>query len=444
MEGPVALGPARGVVVERGSGRPIPGAWITWRAPPPGLVDSVFASPSLLAAGQGLISDAQGEFELARLADDEAPAWEVHAVAPGYAPGRARAGLGGQVRVELTPAGGLEVRLRTPLPVGSELALRGPDGARWTAPEAGDLRAWVLTRLGAGRWEVWIDGALTGEARVEAGRQAWVEVTPPPQEALAGAVVGLEPEELEGARLELRRSGARRSVALDREGRFADRAPRGRWAAWVIGPLVELPLGPGGDPGEPLTVGEAGPALRLTPPARDAVQVELDDPQAAEGDELALIALADGPARGAVGVVRLRRGARGLTGQARAVRGPQAVLVGGAFVGEVTLPQAGPLALGSRPVTLAVRWRWPEGLGAEERMRGRAALLPRALPETVATRLEAELAVPFQAGPATPTLELGASCPGDYVLRGQSDLGPFQREVRLPLAEELVVDLDQP
>ena len=61
------LRPLRGRVVDAFSGRPIAGAWVAWRLPPPRLVDTLLAQAE---PGDPGVSDAEGRFELARLPDD--------------------------------------------------------------------------------------------------------------------------------------------------------------------------------------------------------------------------------------------------------------------------------------------------------------------------------------------------------------------------------------
>lgn len=432
--------PLRGVtgrVVEAGTGRPIAGAWITWRVPPPELVDQVLADRSLLAAGGGMVSDAAGRFSVDRLPDDEAAAWELHAVAAGHAPGTARAGLAGELEIALVPCGALEVRLRGPLHPVAELALEGP-GPRIAAPaRSDDLLAWRLERLAPGEWTARLDGAELGRARVVAGQLVRLELDPPARVSVRGVVADLSPEELSGAALAFSRPGSRVVVAIDPSGDFAGELPPGRWDVGLIGPTVELPLAAA------IEVRPGLAPLRLSPPPREILDLLLRGAkEVSPGDELALVAL-DGPAALAVLTLEVgpdQGGTPVLRARGQALRGRHALLLDGTLAGELTLPATVPVSLQLAPFTVEVRWRVPSALGEAERLRGRLALLPAELPPAIAERLLAA-ARPFRVGPRSAPAELTVYSPGRYRLAGESDLGPFAREVVLDRPASLLLEL---
>ncbi len=103
------LRPVRGLVVEAGTRRPVAGAWVAWRPPPPRLADEVLAAHArgelegALDEGPGILTDAEGRFEVERLPDDELPHDTVFAVHPALGMGSTPAGLEPEVVIELAP-----------------------------------------------------------------------------------------------------------------------------------------------------------------------------------------------------------------------------------------------------------------------------------------------------------------------------------------------------
>lgn len=408
--GASTLPPARGRVVEAGTGRPIAGAWVTWRAVPPELADRVLEDPAFSEVGEGLITDAEGEFELARLPEDLDPAWTLHAVAPGHAPGTAPARLRGEARIELSPAGALRLSVRGL----DEHALQvvGPGGRLTSAPGQGE---WRLRRLAPGEWTVWVDGAAVGRAAVHAGRDTRLELQAPGRVAVLGRLVGSCPPDT-NVRLVFSREGFRRSGELREDGSFSLMLAPGTWQATWEGDRLRLPLGA-------VEVRPGAPELTLVAPPCLPLELALGPEES-----FAYLHALDGPGRVYCG---RRPGSSALGGLAPA--GRYLVTLGnGDAAGVVSLPHPAPLTLQPRPFALELRWR-ASCLRPGERLFVKYSL-SWVGPDSSRSIFTIEV-------PAEEASQLELRAPGTYLLRVESDLGELRRELTLAGPTTLEVDL---
>lgn len=446
--GAATLRPVRGRVVDAATGQPIAGAWVTWRLPPPALVEQLLPRAQ---AGDPGISDAEGRFTLERLPDDFAAHARVHAVAPGYAYRVEAAPLAEELELALTPAATLELVLDPPPPPGAEtppVQVRLEPFADELAPLTRALPPWGdqlerywLRHLPAGRYRLRVDPQVSGqrahELSLAPGEVRRLRIQRAPRVEASGVLLGPEGalSEAELVFVDLDTATSYR-LQTSPSGTFRGELPLARYRARFVDGLSERALPGEHAPGRDLRLelGERGPPceLRLTrggSPLRSD-QLGLVRLDLAWGGDL--IALA--PAASQPGVF-----------QAEAPAGDYALFEGPCFLAEVTLPPptgSPPLELprGSVELTLLL----PAALRADEVVRGEVALLPVELHSTrrdLAERFFAAAALPFRLSPTRRTLRLPLGEEGVYRLRGESDLGPFRGTYELAPGGRLELDL---
>lgn len=452
VDPPPAIRGVRGLVREAASGRPIAGAWVTWRYPHPQICEEVFASGSLREAGAGeMVTDAEGRFDLQRLPDDEGVASTLFAVARGFGVAALRPGLREEVVFDLERGGTLEVHLRGPERLGHEQSRpattwgTGPVSIEPADEPAGAFNLgefpgqrdgrWIYRapNLARGDYRVRVLGRDVGVTTIEPGATRIVEATHPADLVVTGTLAGREDDDAE---VILRALDwlALHSLEVDGAGGLSGTASEGRFAAALYNAAgSEWPLGE-------VEVRAGGPPLRLeAPPRGDPVEVMLRGAREAvrtlglvaldQGD---LVALTPDPARPDVNVGRARPGRH-------------ALLDGPTLLGLLTLPAGGLLVVDATPFTAAVRFELPRALRPNEVVRGRAALVPEVLAGR--PRLRAEIveswARTLRLSHDAPRLEVELVVPGRYLLVGETDLGPFEAWVDLAPGAERVLELSE-
>jgi hypothetical protein len=446
-EPPVGLRPVSGLVRDARTKAPIQGAWVAWRLPPPRTVEQVFleGTDRLAAPGPSMVTDAEGRFRVERLADDAPRSNVVYAVARGYAYGAARVGLRREVTIDLEPAGALEVELlgqpRDPAPR-LEVAPEWGDPSeearivldalpRWE--EEASARLFRLAFLRPGRYRLALDGVPAGSAEVPAGGTGFALLSRAPLERVAGAAVGPEGPLVErNLLLVAEEGGAEVELRTDGAGRFEGEAPAGRHAAYLVdgSSLRVLEGGVEGGAGEAsLRLGGRGDPVRLT--------VRLDG-RPLEGDDVGLLRMG---AR-LPDLVHLAPEGEGVYSGA-APPGPYGLFRDRLLLAEVRLPEESDAALDLRTRALSVAWLVPDDLEDGERLRGRVALVPLfiAADARLRPRFLDGGTIPFEARRGGPPLTLPVVAPGDYILLGESDLGPFEAPVRVPAGKPFEVRL---
>ncbi|MCA8922417.1 MAG: carboxypeptidase regulatory-like domain-containing protein, partial [Planctomycetes bacterium] len=424
-----------GLVRDAQTQLPIPGAWITWRLPPPAVVEQVLADPGFSDPRFAMISDAAGRFAVERLPDDLPGSFTLFAVAPGYAYRALTVGLARELVVELTPMGTLEVRVRGEDPPRVSLTSREHAAIARELPAWGDdPTAFRIAHLPPGVYGVRLESDPSGsgaEVVVLAGQLTRVELTQPPRERLAGRVAAHGGGPLAGASLAFvhAETFARVEVEVDAAGDFACRLPAGRYAAFVVHGDSERRVGELVEPGRGPLLLEPGPSasdsrLRLTCAggplrSRSLGIARVDAPLTS------LLFLSPDPSEPGVYVCA-------------AEPGRYALFDGVCFWGVVPLPGSPTLDLSPRTLEVEL------GLGdleAGERVRGELALVPLPLLEgrpDLAARLPALFAREFVASRDRARLRVPLGAAGAYVLVGQSDLGPFRERVDLTSGEPVV------
>lgn len=440
----------RGLVRDARTRRPIAGAWITWRVPPPEVCEEVLGRAALVddPAGAGLISDARGRFDVERLPDDEAPSFTLCAVARGYAPATLRPGLREEVVFDLSPAGALDVRVDEPVdlvlePASAEaagpVALAVPRGQRG----ADGPQRWVVRHLAPGPWRALLGGREVAAGHVVEGQTSRLQVSLPPWVEVEGRLSG--EEGLTSVTFSLIEGEPARpagSFTLEDE-RFSGRLRAGRYVVHAHDAQDTARRAPG------LVEVVPGMApLRLeVSPADVLVEVRATIGGVTVRDGLGLVALdlpEDDPAGG--DLIRLAWvGPDGLH-VARAPTGRYALFDGQALVAaEVVVPAGGPLVVHADLAACWVRVLLPPALRDEEVLCVRAALLPEVLARRPALRARflAQDPIERQVSRAAPRFELRVLRPGRYLLVGQSDLGPLEAWVDLSPGGEATVALPE-
>lgn len=431
-----ALRPARGLVRDGVTGRPIANAWLTWRGGPDLYAKRLELPPSLTAT-----TDADGRFELRRPVVGGMLGSLMHAGAEGYGWTVVRPGLQDQVVIDLLPMATLEVRHRLDVRLDGALVFVGPLGSippfglgRWQR-EGGAL-VYEFTRLPAGPVRVELLGRTIASGALEPGERTVLELAADGYVKLTGtieagghAVHGVTlrpvlPDVDPDARVNVMTPLGQFDVGL-LPGRYRARVevytPDGEARiAWLPGTIDVAPS-------------TRSLALRV-PDANEPVEVILP---AESASPVWLVAF--DPAGEAVSLQEVGEGR--FVGAAPAGR---YAVFGDGFLGELTLPAGAPVVLEREVVPLRLRWRVPAELGEREALSVRAALFP----------------APFESYEVHyfATLEVGASVEGRavrgdahdlalpragaYVLVGETELGPFRAAVDVPIGgAEVVVDL---
>ncbi len=450
-EAPPAIRPAVGTVVDARTSAPIPGAWITWRLPPPEVAAEVLVMTARAERlpEQTMLTDARGRFELDRLPDDAgflAP--RVFVSARGYASASALPGLARDIVIALVPAGGLAIEVDAdPAPdrVIVEVRAASPD------PDP-DLEALLLALdpvrvpaelrgLPPGRYRVSVVGApeaVSVAVEVRAGETTTARFELPTTRVhgrIVGAGLALLVERTTGAERPIEHVGESYELVLPRGGR------------WDV-----------------LAVNEAQDARRIAELLLDAPEVALDldlDGEDRPGDAARIVVHVDGRPLAAprLGLVRLdgpdavtARPAPDLPGAYDAELGPGrwAVFDDERWLGEVVDPVGrSSVALDARRRSVVVRLTAPADLGDDERIRVGVALVPEPLLERPDLRAQflrpgGSAAWSERVGPDGALLELPVHVPGRYVLIVESDLGPWQRSITVPGDPEVEVVLGRP
>lgn len=461
VDPPPAIRGVRGLVREAATGRPIAGAWVTWRYPHTSACEAVFASGSLLDEGAGeMVTDAKGRFDVQRLPDDLGIASTLFAVAPGFGVAALRPSLREEVVFDLERGGTVEVRLRGPegwLPIPGRTAhstWRDQDHGEVTVESvrepargcnagaadyaSGGHEGWVyrVRHLAPDDYRVRVVGRDVGIARVAAGATVVLEATLPTWVEVAGTLIGHTDAD---AKVVLTRDGGGIEALLDvtEEGEVRGRAHEGHYAATLRDPAgSERRLGQ-------IEVRAGGPPLRLEAPSPgEQVEVMLRGAREAArvlglvafepGSEGELVALAPDPARPDVHVGRARPGAYGL-------------FDGPTLLTAVTLPARRLVVVDATPFTAVVRFELPRALRPDEVVRGRVALVPELLGwvRWLRAELVANWSHTLRLSHASPRLEVELVVPGRYLLVGETDLGPFEAWVDLAPGAERVLELSE-
>lgn len=447
---PAAADPARislrgvsGVVVDAVTGAPIEGALVTWRPLNQELLARGLGPDS--RPGNGTFSGKDGRFALARMTDRELsdrqpPPALLRAVVAGYSPAALAPGLLDEVRFELQVAGSLAVTVvaEDGDVVGPRLRAVAcdPDVDRAFAEEdrpdgKGTPPVFRFLRLAPGTWAVELDGLERARAVVEGGRETALQLSAPGRWSLIVKLVGRPPASAGPVRevqlLERRGpSEDRCSLPARSEGVFAGSPrPGARTLLAILGDPAHgradraiIDLGRIEGPGE----------HRVPFPALLPVRIELPEPSgtlillALEREHLFL---AEPGAEAAVAPARYALFREPLFLTATTHVPPQ-------FLGELDLTAAPPVvrvAPALRPASLA--FALPEGLREGEALRARIALVPACL-SGAADRVRAHLEAPALIRASEPRIDLGPILPGTYLVRGTTDLGPFEATVELP------------
>jgi hypothetical protein len=422
----ISLRGVRGLVRDAITGAPIEGAWITWAVPTPDACETTFDELHADDFAGEMVTDAEGRFEVTRLADDAGPRPTLYAVARGHATASLRPGLRQDVIFDLQPMATLE--LHAP-PNGRRVILEALPAERAPALDLAAASVMVVSHLAPGRWR----------ARLAVSRE-WTEVTLTPGERrrleLAAPPTGeVDVRALEGFSTAFLVSDDMWSVELPllaetpvlpaAAGRYVAVA----WRGQALLDLGDVEMRPGErvqliPPRQPLSA--VSLALRWSRPPED--KEPMLHLLRIDGRDLAILDRQgdDGPYVGP------------------APAGRYLVFHGSLPLAELSLPAARQVQLACDPVTVALRFQTPAALREGEALRGRVALVPLA-----ATRLprwqQENMAwheVEFLAGPGREPATVEVVLTGPYVLRGETDLGPFEVTVDLA-ATEVVVPLDE-
>lgn len=401
-----SLRPVRGLVRDAATKAPIAGAWIAWRYPTPEACAWALEGDRREFAGE-MITDAEGRFALTRLADDEGPTPELFAVARGYAIESLRPGLRDEVTFELVGAGTLEVTTSD----AEGLRLQVESIAEPLEPE-GD--AWRLRHVVGTRDVRLVPGGEWREVTVVAGRTTRVELPRPAEGevdlgALAGRGVVLQA--LDGT-----------NGLLWPEAPQLGSAPAGRYAVLVSEGASEVRVG------DVTVVAGRRAAVEPRPaPPRYPVEVRVNG---LGGDWLSLTPL-DGSDRWATSWRLDATDAEPTVWRGGAGGGRCAIALGDLPLGEVTLPATGPIVVDARPFQARLRLRGPAALGPEEALRVRLTVVPAFLADHEGARAQVARELVASAGPRAEPVLLELVVPGDHVVSGVSDLGPFSTTVDL-------------
>lgn len=416
-------------MIDAATRRPIPGAWVTWRPPPPELVARLLPQAE---AGDPGITDAEGRFVLERLPSDLSLAESLYAVAPGYGFARGGAGLSADLVLALPAACGLEVLLDPAPPPGSakppvrirlEPAGEAPALARLVAglaPWGRDRTSYRLGHLPPGRYRVRVDPQVAGErvypVELRAGVTAQVRVARAPRVELGGSFIRL-PESAEGSGLAAIdvETLTRYEVEVGPEGTFKAELPQARYALVLLDGRSERLI-----PGRFEPAGD----LQLEPPPEGAgVQLELREGRGPlVSSELGLVRL-DLPFGDLVALEP--KGEAGIH-VAQAPPGRYALFLGPSLVAELSLPRRA----GAEPLRVArsevlFEFPLPPGLRPEEEIRGTLSLVPELLESKrpdLAPRLVGS-GIPFVVSSERPLIRLPLGATGRYRVAGLSDIG---------------------
>jgi hypothetical protein len=442
----------RGLVRDARTGLPIAHAWITWVPLSHGIADDVLSRVGPEEVATGMVTGADGRFEVDRLPDDQRVSSTLHAVAAGYAATGLRPGLREDVVFDLQPMGSLEVREQ--LPAGSRVQQAAAGrGARLVTiePVPEDLTRPTefvavieplhlarASHLAPGRWRVRFPGAEPRIVDVTAGATTVVEIAAAPQAVVEGTVVGAGTGSLLLVSVDEDEGSAPLSLPLT-EGTFHARLDVGRYRATLtldadrqterrLPDVVEV------RPGESRLVLHA-------PPAGDEVQIRLTRAgRPYSSASLGLVAL-DEATRGSL--IALAASDPGVhVGQAPA--GRFALFDGQRLLaGDLSLPVAGGLVVAADLAEVRVRFALPAGLRSEEVLRGKVSWIPGVLSGDLARRFaEAEQStLRLTRDASVVTFEIAA--PGRYLLTGETDLGPFEAWVDLAPGVEVTIPLEE-
>lgn len=449
----------RGLVREARTGLPIAHAWLTWQ--PPGIgADEWLDRLGPEDVATGMVTGADGRFDVDRLPDDEQVSSTLYAVASGYAAIGLRPGLREEVVFDLVPMGSLEVRITglTPLDPtwdrpGSVSPGRVPpavtiepvpeDPTRPAAAALVDPRSVVAraARLAPGRWRVSFRGAAPQVVEVSAGGTAVVELTLAPAEEITGTVAGCSSGVLLLA--EADGGGAPHRFALT-EGSFRGRLRAGRYRA-------TLELDEDGD-GSRETERKVPDVVEVRPgesrllvqaPARgDQVQVALTRaglPYRSAG--LGLVAL-DEANQGSL-IALFPDAERPGLHRGEAPAGRYALFEEGRLLAsDLPIPTAGVVVASDR-AAVQVRFLVPSTLRSHESLRGVVALVPQLLQGDAARRFRWAETARFGLTRDAAVVTLQIVAPGRYLLTGETDLGPFEAWVDLAPGVEVTVPLGE-
>ncbi|MBL4848915.1 MAG: carboxypeptidase regulatory-like domain-containing protein [Planctomycetes bacterium] len=434
-----------GRVVDAATGRPIRGAWVAWRPPPPHLIAQILPTAQ---QGDPGISDAQGRFVLERLPDDLQVADTLYAVAPGYGYAARRAGLS-EVVLALPGSTSLEIVLDPP-PEGNEdppvqIAIdplsKDPLAHATTAalPPWGQERdRYRLQHLPPGRYRVRVDPQVAGsrvhEVHLVAGASAQLRVSRAPRAELAGTVIGprgVSATELAWIDLE---TFTRYEVAADERGFFRIVLPKARYALMLLDGRSERSV-----------PGEFSPGRELS----------LDLPSAGDPVELRIREQGRPVVAGDLGLVRLDRRFGDLvalearagdpgTYAALAPPGRYALFAGVSLLLELTLPQpTGAPAIEIQRGLVELELVLPTQLRPGEIVRGTLALVPASLKKKrpdLYLRFAAA-GQPFQVSPGSTRVRCPLSQAGLYLLSGKTDLGPLEGALELAPGQRIKLSL---
>lgn len=413
--------PVTGVVRDAETQRPIAGAWIAWRLPPPGLVDRVLGDPEYQRAGVGLLSDARGGFRIPRLPDDLEPSATLFVVAPGYAYRSLDVGLAREVAVDLVRMGTLEVAV-----AGARTAAVTVHSAEHAAI-ADALPAWgqepgvyTITHLPPGSYSVALGGEQEVEAEVVAGRVSRVELVSSLQRASGTLLRSGHPVAKSPLSFVHTRTYVRVQASTDAFGRFEATLPRGPHAVFAELEGSERRVGA-------LAAPAAGVVLQCDPAQLGEIQVQLPSHTRSRPEELGLVRT-DVPLSS---LIALEPGDGPGWFTCNAEPGRYALFEGVRFWGIHELSGVTSIRAAEGGRRLIVKLDL-SGLAPGDYVRCRLALVPLAVTSArpdLDARLAEGLAQTFLVGSSEPSLTLSVGAPGAYRLVGDSDLGRIHERV---------------
>jgi len=425
-EAPPALRGVKGVVCDAQTKRPIEGAWVTWRVPPPDVVEQVLGNPAFGFARSGMITDRQGRFAVDRLPDDVPVSHQLCVVAADYSYRVVSVGLREQLVIELERGGGLEIELQgfsTPTRVLIEGTI---DLALIVA--SGRVR---VPHLAPGTYEVGVDVDRLGEWRtvvIEAGRTARLTLRTEGLVRFSGTLAGPS-RLLPHTRVRFEDPTLHRvfQAQTDASGEFVvELPPKQVFVAHVLERrserfLHEVETVPGTR--LELQLRERGPLTRLT---------LRREGRALESAALGLVSW-NPPESGGWTEAMLHLEPTETPGEYAAEVPPNDYLLfdGLAYCGvALTLP-----ADAGRPLDLPplqpwrVEWQLPDGLRDDEVVRGEVSVLPAGLMRAgyLLNRFAAQSRRSFTARRGASSMSFEYAGPGGrFSITGTSDLGAFE------------------